>query len=234
MQRGALPSATLWASSVLSIKHNCLVRLPGLHLPSLLVEMGACFSCTPNPPTQYHSPESFAYWHELVTKASSTKDQHLKNGLPPYIHSTPASSPPLYFALNTQIPIVRELREQGPVITETHSRVVIMNNTGGGTLIQGIAINNLQGDVHFMPGGVWVWTSSADNTIIGMGRYINTVSRLRHRRCRILVLFIFSNELLDVTQLWYFPWGQHRPYHSENDGSITSFIVVTSQTTGTE
>jgi hypothetical protein len=30
-----------------------------------------------------------------------------------------------------------------------------MNNTGGGTLIQGITINNPQGDVHYMLGGIW-------------------------------------------------------------------------------
>jgi hypothetical protein len=81
----------------------------------------------------------------------STKDQYLKNDLPHYIHSTPASSPPLYFALNTQIPIVGGVRDlsckQGPVITETHSRVVIMNNTGGGTLIQG----TVTGEIGFSP-----------------------------------------------------------------------------------
>jgi hypothetical protein len=155
-------------------KHNCLVCLPGLLLLSLLVKMGAClscrFSCTPNPPTQYYSPDSFVYWYELATKASSTKDQYLKNNLPPYIYSTPASSPPLYFALNTQIPIVGELRdlscEQGPVITETHSRVVIINNTGSRILIQGITV---QGDVYFIPGGIWTWTSSVYNNIIGRG-----------------------------------------------------------------
>jgi hypothetical protein len=74
----------------------------------------------------------------------STKDQHLKNDLSLYIHSTPASSLSLYFTLNTQIPIVEALcdlsSEQRPVITETHLTVVIMNNTGDRTLIQGITV----------------------------------------------------------------------------------------------
>jgi hypothetical protein len=44
--------------------------------------------------------------------------------------------------------------EQELVITGTCSRIVTVNNTCGGTLIQGITINNPQGDVYFMPSGI--------------------------------------------------------------------------------
>jgi hypothetical protein len=168
------------------------------------------FSCTPNPPTQFLLPRIICVliWTSCqgIVHQRSTLEQWSAS-LYPFDSSELSASIFRSEYPNSNWWGLHNLRcEQGPVITEIHSRVVIMNNTSGGTLIQGITINNPQGDVHFMPGGIWIWTSSADNTIIGRCNP-NTISRLRHWRCWILVLFIFSNELVDVTQLWYFPSG---------------------------
>jgi hypothetical protein len=45
--------------------------------------------------------------------------------------------------------------EQELLVTETCSTIIVVNNTSGGPLIQGLTINNPRGDVHFMPNGIW-------------------------------------------------------------------------------